>query len=251
MRFPKKHLRLSLIFLLGLLILVLSWQYWRVRDLVYEGYFRYVKKEAKVLDKSELDKVLAQFERIPFHQLPADYLAETGSDKPPFRSMLKGKSYYQVPGMAIYRKVVGNFMIKDFLPKDAFYKHHLLGRSNPRQIYWLVDRRMLYKFLEMQEVLRTKGLNDEGFRVVNGYRPPTYNQAVGGASRSRHLLGEAVDLYVQDINKDGKSNQEDKAILLELLDKQVIRSFGGLGKYPGTLSVHFDVRGYRARWDQQ
>jgi len=33
-----------------------------------------------------------------------------------------------------------------------------------------------------------------------------------------------------------------------LLDKKIIRNEGGVGLYPNSSSVHFDVRGRRARW---
>jgi len=33
------------------------------------------------------------------------------------------------------------------------------------------------------------------------------------------------------------------------LEKKVIKNEDGLGLYPGTQSVHYDVRGVRARWD--
>jgi hypothetical protein len=37
--------------------------------------------------------------------------------------------------------------------------------------------------------------------------------------------------------------------VLDLLEKEIIKSSGGIGRYPGTRAVHFDVRGYKARWD--
>lgn len=33
-----------------------------------------------------------------------------------------------------------------------------------------------------------------GLRIVSGYRCPDHNQAVGGAARSRHLVGDAADI---------------------------------------------------------
>jgi len=33
-----------------------------------------------------------------------------------------------------------------------------------------------------------------GVRIVSGYRCPSHNKAVGGASRSRHLYGDAADI---------------------------------------------------------
>jgi len=55
--------------------------------------------------------------------------------------------------------------------------------------------------------------------------------------------------YLFSFTKDGKSTKEDKDIVLDTLEKKVIKNEGGLGSYPGTQSVHYDVRGVRARWD--
>ncbi len=94
-----------------------------------------------------------------------------------------------------------------------------------------------------------QGFNETGFVVLSGFRSPAHNEAVGGASQSRHLLGQAIDIYIYDINNDGRSTQEDKSIVLDILEKEIIKDKGGIGKYPGTMNVHFDTRGYRARWD--
>lgn len=45
------------------------------------------------------------------------------------------------------------------------------------------------------------------------------------------------------------STAEDKQIVLDFLDKEIIGNKGGIGLYPGTKAVHFDVRGHRARWN--
>ncbi|MBD0334975.1 MAG: DUF882 domain-containing protein [Cyanobacteria bacterium Co-bin13] len=75
------------------------------------------------------------------------------------------------------------------------------------------------------------------FRVTSWYRPPAINRRVGGASQSRHIVGDAIDFYV-----DGLSGT------------QVYRSLdpwwtGGLGRYiQFPYLCHIDARGYRARW---
>ena len=37
------------------------------------------------------------------------------------------------------------------------------------------------------------------FGVTSWYRPPAINQMVGGTTYSRHLYGQAVDFYVENI----------------------------------------------------
>jgi uncharacterized protein YcbK (DUF882 family) len=85
--------------------------------------------------------------------------------------------------------------------------------------------------------------------VRNGYRHHAHNFASGGAKASRHRMGDAIDLVVGDVNGDGSEDEDDKSIILTLLDRHIIRNEGGVGRYPGTQSVHMDVRGHRARWD--
>ena len=165
--------------------------------------------------------------------------------------MLENGTYYRVRGDQIFQFVVGDFRIKHFLPRDDYYYAHLNSLQKEDQLNWLINKELLYKILALQDALFEKDYNETGFTIVNGFRHPNYNAQVGGASKSRHIKGEAVDISIGDINDDGWANQKDKEIVLDLLEKKIIRAEGGIGKYPGTMSVHFDVRGYRARWDQQ
>jgi len=63
------------------------------------------------------------------------------------------------------------------------------------------------------------------------------------------MKGQAIDMTIGDINKDGTFTKEDKKIVLDICDKKVIGNKGGIGLYPGTRAVHIDVRGYKARWN--
>lgn len=36
---------------------------------------------------------------------------------------------------------------------------------------------------------------------------------------------------------------------MDLLETKIIKNTGGIGKYVETMSIHFDVRGWRARWN--
>lgn len=75
------------------------------------------------------------------------------------------------------------------------------------------------------------------FRVTSWYRPPDVNARVGGASNSRHIVGDAIDFYVDGLTGD-----------------QIYRALdpwwpGGLGRYTRFPRLsHLDARGYRARW---
>lgn len=74
--------------------------------------------------------------------------------------------------------------------------------------------------------------------VINSwYRDPATNAAVGGASQSRHLQGDAVDFNVPG---------NDLRLIYNKLDPWW-GSRGGLAR--GMNFIHIDGRGYRARWN--
>lgn len=76
--------------------------------------------------------------------------------------------------------------------------------------------------------------------VTSGYRSPAYNQQVGGARQSRHMTAEAADIRVR-----GLSPAQLYCTIEQLIATGRMQQ-GGLGIYVG--HVHYDVRGFRARW---
>ncbi len=75
------------------------------------------------------------------------------------------------------------------------------------------------------------------FHVTSWYRPPEVNRRVGGASRSRHIVGDAIDFYC-----DGLTGNQ----LYWALDPWWP---GGLGRYRQFPRLcHLDSRGFRSRW---
>ncbi|MDY6862202.1 MAG: D-Ala-D-Ala carboxypeptidase family metallohydrolase [Thermodesulfobacteriota bacterium] len=102
--------------------------------------------------------------------------------------------------------------------------------------------------------------------IGRGYRTPYYNKIIGNVKYSRHLWGGAADIFIDenpkdkmmdDLNKDGKINWKDAAILYSIIDdmygEKSYKSYvGGLARYKKSYShgpfVHIDVRGKRTRW---
>lgn len=72
-------------------------------------------------------------------------------------------------------------------------------------------------------------------KVLSSYRSPDYNNAISGAKKSRHCVGDALDLTCDDVPK-----------LKKLAEKQHAKLGGGLGFYPSF--VHIDCRNGSARW---
>ena len=79
--------------------------------------------------------------------------------------------------------------------------------------------------------------------VISGYRTLEYNTKIDGAKRSLHLVAKAGDIVVP-----GLTSLEVKNTILQLIKEGKMKE-GGIGIY--STFVHYDVRGYRARWDRR
>ena len=220
--------------------------YWKSRDFLKQVKYDLTHDNAYVKDEKAILDLFETFELVKAKDMDPSYLKLTGQDMDPFVGMLKGKNYYKIPQELVYKKVVGNFRIKDFLPKDNFYKQALFYKE--ASLYCILDYKMILQVLAFQDKLEEGGYTRDAFIITNGYRHPEYNKQVKGASQSRHIVGEAVDITALDINGDGIKDQKDKTIIVAAAEF-VVGNSGGVGLYPGTLSIHMDTRGYRARWD--
>lgn len=72
-------------------------------------------------------------------------------------------------------------------------------------------------------------------RINSGYRCPAHNKEVGGAPRSRHLIGTAADIYPL------------AASMQDVLDAALtVPEIHGIGIY--RTMIHVDLRKKPARW---
>lgn len=101
--------------------------------------------------------------------------------------------------------------------------------------------------------------------VMSGFRSPYYNTAINGAKRSRHMYGDAADVYIDhdptdgvmdDMSGDGRVTKQDANWLydfsVDLFSNRPELPKGGLGAYRANAVhgpfVHIDGRGQEARW---
>jgi hypothetical protein len=155
-------------------------------------------------------------------------------------------------------KVSENFRLRDFLTKD---------QANVWPKY-LVLREALVDKLELTITeLRSRGVTVKKLSVMSGFRTPQYNNlgvgAGGRASNSRHMYGDAADVFVDnsgrgnmsDLNGDGRVDTRDSQVILDAV-AQVEHRYpdlvGGSGLYRANAVhgpfAHVDVRGVKAYW---
>ena len=244
---PRSIKVLVAIIVTSLALYLLITKYWRAKELWNDLTFSLIDTQPSIRTTKQIDSIFAQFKKIKTKDLGKDYLDYSKSNIPKYAKLIKGAQYYEIKGEHLFQKVVGDFRLKEFICTDKYYG--VAVTDSEASIIAVFDKRIFYKILELIKALEAGGHNANGFKIVNGHRHPQNNERIGGAKLSKHIRGEAVDIKIGDINQDGFANQEDKTIVLDLLEKQIIKNTGGIGRYPGTLSVHYDVRGYRARWD--
>lgn len=155
-------------------------------------------------------------------------------------------------------QVSKHFRLRDFLTHD-------------QQDVWpkvLVLRASLLDKLELIEAeLSRRGMHAT-LHVMSGFRSPQYNalgvgSRGGRASVSRHMYGDAADVFVDedgdgrmdDLDGDGRITVRDARVLLAVAESVEVMHpdlVGGLSAYPANAEhgpfVHVDTRGKRARW---
>jgi hypothetical protein len=207
-------------------------------------------QQQPVTRHAQLDSVIAQLATVPFSQLDSGYLAHAGIVGK-WRKELARKTWYAVEGEQGLLFVVARMRIQDFMAHDPFAKSLDVAVQEADQTYFSIDKRVLHKLLDLLIWMQAQGYDTEQVRINYGFRHPSLNVRAGGAPKSRHQWGEAIDLLIGDIDRNGVMDAEDKQPLLEILETKIIGNEGGVGRYPGSQVIHIDVRGTKARWDHQ
>ena len=129
----------------------------------------------------------------------------------------------------------------------------------------VVQEKLLLLLEELLTEVNRRGYNITTFGFISGYRTPFYNHKIRNVKYSRHIYGDAADIFIDtdnndrmdDLNGDGKIDISDARVLYDIADNytgsSVGREFeGGMGKYKPTAFhsgfVHVDTRGYKVRW---
>ncbi|MBD3176950.1 MAG: DUF882 domain-containing protein [Armatimonadia bacterium] len=171
--------------------------------------------------------------------------------------------WVQVPRGARWAHVSGNLVLDQLLSRDP------PGGAQAWPHYAPIYYSLIDKLEAISAELIRRGLARRPIHCYSGYRSPHYNEHVGGATRSYHMLGMAMDYIVDDdrdgwmddVDGDGRISISDAVrvarVVRELEDSGRV-AMGGNGVYetarpmdplrPMSASLHTDLRGERASW---
>ncbi len=131
--------------------------------------------------------------------------------------------------------------------------------------YVVLREKLLHLLEDLLQEVRLQGYDIQTFGFISGYRTPWYNHKIGNVKYSRHVYGDAADIFIDtdedgqldDLNRDGVRDRKDVEALFTIVDRykaaHAARDYrGGLGLYQRNSRhggfIHVDTRGYRARW---
>lgn len=133
--------------------------------------------------------------------------------------------------------------------------------------YMILDPRLLATLEQLLEMVNARGYRARTFSIMSGYRTPYYNRAIGNRTTySRHLWGDAADIFIDeeprdgkmdDLNQDGVVDAHDADVIYQIIESTTEPRLqkvmlGGLARYRETSShgpfIHVDARGSYARW---
>ncbi|MBD3654375.1 D-Ala-D-Ala carboxypeptidase family metallohydrolase [Kangiella sp.] len=165
------------------------------------------------------------------------------------------KGFIEVTKENMDTKITPHFTLGQFLCKQpgGFPKYMVLRQN------------LLENLENLLTDVNNRGIRTDSFVIMSGYRTPAYNAAIGNVANSRHVYGDASDIFIDtlangrmdDINGDGKVNEKDALRLYEFANNPEVHDHrddlvGGIGVYkPNAVRgpfVHVDVRGTKARW---
>jgi hypothetical protein len=174
-------------------------------------------------------------------------------------------------GQPIYRQPKGFIEVthktkNTFLTPHFQLKQFLCKQKGDFPKYVVLREELLLKLELILETLNTNGYHCPTLNVMSGYRTPHYNRSLGNVQYSRHVWGDAADIFIDehprdgdmdDLNQDGVIDPQDAAVLYKLIEsveqKPAWRRLrGGLAIYRSNAFhgpfVHVDTRGQTVRW---
>ena len=183
---------------------------------------------------------------------------KVGPAKAPAGEYANPSGFIEVTRANADTPVSEHFKLRDFLTHD---------QPNVWPKYIVLQPKLVDKLELVLSDLAAHGVDVHGVHVMSGFRSPQYNytggNTTGRADLSRHMYGDASDIYIDDdgdgqmddLNHDGKVSVADSRVILDAVDRVEAAHpelVGGAGTYTAAPGhgpfIHIDTRGYRARW---
>ncbi len=218
-----------------------------------------------VESKSGETMMLNMFVMIPYGKVKSDTINGYRIGRYPKIPATKKFSYELPRGYIEVTKANRDTMISPHFKLGQF----LCKQEGQYPKYVVLRERLVLKLEYMLEAVNAEGIPARTFTVMSGYRTPYYNTALNNVRYSRHMWGDAADIYINndsrndvmdDLNGDGKRDAKDAEMLYdivdELKDNPAFKPYiGGLGWYKPTKMhgpfVHVDARGTPAHWNSE
>jgi len=130
-----------------------------------------------------------------------------------------------------YKQITKNFNEAEFRCKG----------SNCCGGYVLIDYELVSELQKLRDYIAQKTGKEHRFIITRGYSCPKHNKEIGGASKSAHLEGRAIDFYVQGLTI---------AQVWLFIEKMGVDNFTGMGSYPDEHPpvIHVDNKPRYNRW---
>lgn len=213
-------------------------------------------------DTGKVEMVINAFVMTPADEVVGGRLKYYHIGPYPKESEIKNKQMYIEPEGFIEvteenkdLNLSPHFKLKEFTSKQS--------TEFPKFVYLRTP--LMLKLEMLRREMNMNDINVDNMVIMSGYRTPQYNRSIGNVKFSRHVYGDAADIFVDnngdyrmdDLNNDGKHNIKDADVMAGMIHELNKRSvykglIGGLGVY-GPKShrgafIHIDTRGAKARW---
>ena len=178
----KKIIILS--FVLILIIIISGYIFHtRTRVVIDSLFYDCFHSNQYVSSKDQIESILATFPKVSLKELPKEYSSKAELLDKKFKSYTQKQKFYVLTRKDCYQKIIGNNRIADIIAKDSRFSGTWYFSNT--KLYLGIDKRILFKAIDLQDHLEGKGFNRDGFKVRSGHRTPKHNKRVGGASKSR------------------------------------------------------------------
>ena len=218
--------------------------------------------EIKIMDKvSNQTMTVTMFVLVPLTEMNGEYLNAYRIGHYPDENY-KGRNNYNKPEGFIE---VTNENKDYYITPHFQLKQFLCKQESEWPKYLVLNPKLLVKLEFLINELYKEGVIVKTLFIMSGYRTPYYNKLIGNVKYSRHVYGDAADIYVDenfdgvidDLDNDGKHTMSDAEVLHSIVSRfddnpDYEHLNGGAGKYKKnsahTYFIHVDTRGYKARW---